>query len=293
MVGVFGARRAAVRTRELPAFIVLGPPRTGTTWLNDVLHSRAILPAITKETRFFDVHFDRGLDWYLDHFPANPDKRVVGEIAPTYFASSLACTRIYSVMPHARLVIIFRNPVQRLVSLYRLKRAYGLTPWSLDESIERDPELLASSQYATHLKMWQSLFPAEQLSVNFFEDLIAEPQGFIERICGFAGIARFQLKETERKEVFSTTKMTEPRVYRATRAALAVADWCKARKLDKIVHHVKQSRAFNLLIGGGAPFEAIPRESLLKIQEMLLPETEDLEAMVGRDLSAWKMPPAA
>ena len=122
---------------------------------------------------------------------------------------------------------------------------------------------------------------------------VAEPQGFIERICGFAGIARFQLKETERKEVFSTTKMTEPRVYRATRAALAVADWCKARKLDKIVHHVKQSRAFNLLIGGGAPFEAIPRESLLKIQEMLLPETEDLEAMVGRDLSAWKMPPAA
>ena len=289
----YQANQTAVRTAQLPSFLVLGPPRTGSTWLYDVLHTRALLPYPTKETRFFDVHFDRGLDWYRHHFNRESSGLVAGEIAPTYFCSPLACQRIRSVLPNAKLIIVFRNPLQRLVSLYKLKRAYGLLSSTLEEAIQKDAELYDSSLYATHLKMWQEHFPADQLSVNFFEDLTADPQGFLDRICEFAGIPQFQMKESERKEVFSTGQMTEPRSYMATKAALAVADWCKARKLDKFVYHVKNSRAFNLLIGGGAPFPPLPKESLAKVHAMLLPETEELEAMTGRDLSTWKTPPAA
>ena len=279
--------------RSLPSFLMLGPPRTGSTWIYEILQPRVVLPSPTKETRFFDLHFERGVEWYLQHFPQNPDKRAVGEVAPTYFASPEACARIRSVLPSAKLIIVFRNPVQRLVSLYRLKRAYGLHAWSLDEALERDPELLGSSLYATHLKMWRSWFAPEQLSINFFDDLIADPQGFVDHICSFLGIPQFTLKQAELKSVFSTAHMTEPRLYMATKAALAIADWCKARKLDNVVHKVKQSRAFNLLIGGGTPFSKLPTESLAKVHTMLLPETEELESMVGRDLSVWKLPPAA
>jgi len=289
----YEGNKTEAQTRSLPSWLMLGPPRTGSTWLYDVLHTRALLPSPTKETRFFDVHFDRGLDWYLDHFPHNPNELVVGEVAPTYFGSPEACARIASTLPNVKLVVVFRNPMQRLVSLYRLKRAYGMLSWTLEEALERDPELLASSQYATNLKMWQNCFPPEQLSINFFEDLTRDPQGFLDHICTFVGIPRFQMKDSERKQVFSTHQMTEPRLYVATRAALAVADWCKARKLDKIVYHVKNSRAFNLLIGGGAPFSRLPMESLAKVHEMLLPETEELESITGRDLSPWKVPPAA
>jgi len=287
----FEEERSVAQARTLPGFVVLGPPRTGTTWLYDVLNSRALLPGPTKETRFFDLHFERGVDWYLDHFPKNSRNLAVGEIAPTYFASPEACARIQSLIPDARLVIIFRNPVQRLISLYRLKRAYGLHAWSLEEALEKDPELLGSSLYASHLKMWQSCFSRGQLSINFFENLTEDPQGFVDRICTFVGIPTFALKETERKQVFSTTKMTEPRNYAATRTALAVADWCKARKLDRLVQHVRDSRAFNLLIGGGAPFEALPSDSLKRVHDRLLPEVEELERLTGRDLAAWKTSP--
>jgi hypothetical protein len=275
--------------QALPSFLVLGPPRTGSTWIYDVLHPRALLPGPTKETRFFDMHFDRGLDWYLDHFPRNLENRVVGEVAPTYFASPEACARIGSLLPHARLVIVFRNPVQRLVSLYRLKRAYGFYAWSLDEALERDPELIGSSRYATHLKMWQNWFSPEQLSINFFEDLTSDPQGFIGRISRFAGLPSFHLKQSELKAVFSSASMTEPRLYAATRAAQAVADWCRARKLDQVVHRVRNSRAFNLLVGGGAPLPSLPKQTMARIDALLLPETEELESMLGRDLSAWKL----
>jgi len=291
---IFGnlhAEKSVAQARTLPGFLVLGPPRTGTTWLYDVLSSRALLPGPTKETRFFDLHFERGIDWYLDHFPKNPGKLAVGEIAPTYFASPEACARILSVVPDARLVIIFRNPVQRLVSLFRLKRAYGLHAWSFDQALENDPELLESSLYASHLKMWQSCFSREQLSINFFEDFTEDPQAFVDRICRFVGIPAFTLKESERKKVFSTNRMTEPRNFMATRTALKVADWCKARKLDGLVQHVRDSRVFNLLIGGGEPFSPLPGESLKRLHEKLLPEIEELERLLGRDLASWKTPP--
>ena len=69
----------------LPSFFVIGPPRTRTTWLYEILKDRTLLPAPTKETRFFDKHFHRGIDWYRAHYAHVPTDRHVGEIAPTYF----------------------------------------------------------------------------------------------------------------------------------------------------------------------------------------------------------------
>jgi hypothetical protein len=48
----------------------------------------------------------------------------MGEVAPTYFASNEARERLANTIPDAKIVCIFRNPVDRILSLYRLKRAY-------------------------------------------------------------------------------------------------------------------------------------------------------------------------
>lgn len=276
---------------HLPSFIVVGPPRTGTTWLHEVLNSRANLPEPTKETRFFDLHFARGLKWYLDHFSiANPGCPI-GEVAPTYFGSARARERIAETIPGVKLIFIFRNPVQRLVSLYRLKRAYGMHEWTLDEALERDPEMVESSLYATNLRKWQDAFPREQLHVNLFDDLSSDPQAFVDKLAAFLKIPRFQLEERQLKQVYSTTKMTEPKSYLATRAATAMADWCKARKLDSVVAGVRNSALIRLFLGGGAPFPEIPAATMHKLWTSSLGETEELEELLGRDLSHWKRPP--
>jgi hypothetical protein len=90
-----------------------------------VLSQCAWLSHPTKETRFFDKHFDRGLAWYRSHYHRATGARVIGEVAPTYFASPQARERIARLIPHAKIVCTFRNPVDRVISLYRLKRAYG------------------------------------------------------------------------------------------------------------------------------------------------------------------------
>ena len=275
---------------NLPSFIVVGPPRTGTSWLHEVLSKHTNLPDPTKETRFFDLHFDRGLRWYLDHFSTAHEGRPLGEVAPTYFRSLQARDRIAQTLPGVKLVFIFRHPVQRLVSLYRLKRAYGRISWDLEEALERDPELVESSMYATNLRRWQSKFPKEQLSINLYEDLSNNPQAFVDRLAEFLEIPKFQLQPSQLGQVYSTTKMTEPRSFLATRAATAMADWCKARRLDNLVVRVKNSHLIRLFLGGGAPFPEIPMETLKKVRTRMLCEIEELEEILGRDLSHWKTP---
>lgn len=273
---------------ELPRFLIVGPPRTGTSWLHTILREHANLPHPTKETRFFDLHFDKGIAWYLSHFPKAVDGHPRGEIAPTYFGSSRARERIAQLIPDVKLAFIFRNPVDRLISLYRLKRAYGMHAWTLEEALARDPEMVESSLYATNLRSWQALFPSEQLSINLFDDLNTDPQGFVDRLTAFLGIGNIKLNRSQLEQVFSTKKMTEPKNYLATRAATTVADWCKANRLDKIVAGVRESSLLRLFIGGGAGFPQVPEGILQEIWMNSLAQTEELENLLGRDLSDWK-----
>lgn len=274
--------------RDLPSFLIIGPPRTGTTWLHEVLSSRVRLPEPTKETRFFDRHFDRGIDWYLRKFPEARDDRPVGEVAPTYFASPAARDRIAQLLPHAKLVIIFRHPVQRLVSMYRMKRAYGIIGWSLDEALERDPEMIASSQYATHLREWQNQFGADQIRISLYEELSADPQCFIDGVTQHIGVPHFTLEKQQLQQVFSAGRMTAPKSQLATRAATSMADWCKARRFDSVVAGVRNSSLLKLFIGGGAPFPDVPSHTLARITDLVTPEIEALEGILNTDLTAWK-----
>jgi len=273
---------------QLPSFFVIGPPRTGTTWLYEILKDRALLPAPTKETRFFDKHFHRGIDWYRAHYAHTASDRHVGEIAPTYFASIEASERIARTLPQAKIVCVFRHPVARAISLYKLKRAYGLIPWNFEQAISCDPEMLESSRYATKLKAWQRALGKEQVQAMLYDDLRDEPQNFLDTLVDFVDVPRFALTYSQTMCVHASETMTHPRSYHRTRRATALADWCKARRLDRIVAAVRNSPLRSLFLGGGSPFAEFPRDILLRLYELFRPEVEELESMLNRDLSAWK-----
>src|SRR5437868_64688 len=130
------ARCIPIDERLLPSFFVIGPPRTGSSWLHHVLKPHTLLPGSAKETRFFDNNFQHGLKWYVAHYQKTSEGRRIGEVAPTYFASALARERMAQIVPAAKIVCVFRNPVERIVSLYRLKRAYGLIPWTFEAAMQ-------------------------------------------------------------------------------------------------------------------------------------------------------------
>jgi hypothetical protein len=274
-------------SREKPSFIVVGPPRTGTSWLHKVLESYATLPSPSKETRFFDLHFHRGLEWYGWHF-TRTSHGPIGEIAPTYFASPEARKRIAQTIPDAKIVFIFRNPIERAVSLYRLKLAYGMYRWGFPEALRNDSELINSGLYWTHLSKWRQSFPDHQLLVTIYDDLAADPQAFVSKVAAFIGLEDLMLSQSQLRRVFSTERMTRPRSYLATRTATAFADWCKSRRLDHPVASVRESALINLFLGGGGSLPQIPSEIVSELSRLFRPEVEALESHLGRNLEHWK-----
>ncbi len=275
----------------LPTFFVVGPPRTGTTWLHEVLKNRVNLPGI-KETRFFDFNFHYGMAWYRAQFQNATPGRRMGEIAPTYFVSPAARERIAEFVPTAKIVCVFRNPVERLLSLYRLKIAYGMIPWNFDQALIRDPELMESGRYATNLKAWRRALGDEQVLATFYDDLRDEPQAYIDRLVDFIGVPRFQLTTSQMGFVNASESMTHPRNYHRTRRANIAADWFKARRLGRLVAGVKKSPLCKLFLGGGSPFTELSSEVSVQMCEAFRPEVEELEVISHRDLSEWKTHPS-
>jgi hypothetical protein len=290
---VFSSLRAqrassAKHGKQLPSFFIVGPPRTGTTWLYEILRSSTVLPAPTKETRFFDQHYRRGLDWYLAHFPASNEQRPMGEVAPTYFASANARERIAKLLPNAKVVCVFRNPVERVFSLYRLKRAYGMSRWAFDQAILEDPELLESGRYATHLKAWFKAMGEQQVLVAVYEDLKRDPQKYLNTITDFIGVARISLVDSQLRFINASEGLTHPRSYFLTRAATGLADWFKAVRMDRLLATAKRKYFLKLFLRSGLGFESLSADRAEILYELFRPEVEELESILQRDFSAWK-----
>jgi hypothetical protein len=281
-------RSIEIDERALPSFFVVGPPRTGSSWLHEVLTTNTVLPTPWKETRFFDTHFHRGLKWYLTHYKESKGTGPVGEVAPTYFASSVARERMAQTVPNAKIICVFRNPVERIVSLYRLKRAYGWIPWNFEEALVRDPELMQSSRYVSNLRLWQQAFGKSNVLPCLYDDLRKDPQAFVDSVADFIGVPRFELAPSQCGLVHDSERMTQPRSYYRTRSARIVSEWFKSRRLDRLVTAFKRSALRKLVLGGGRPFAQPPIEISGRLYEQLRPEVDELEKMLGRDLGAWK-----
>ncbi len=276
------------RVPVLPSFFIVGPPRTGTSWLHGVLSRGATLSHPTKETRFFDKHFDRGLGWYRAHYRRAREGRPIGEIAPTYFASPEARERIAQLIPHAKIVCTFRNPIDRVLSLYRLKRAYGLISWDFEDALTRDPELMESSRYVTHLKEWLRIFGNSQVMATVHDDIEADPQAYVDKVADFVGIKRLTLIPSQRRRVLTSESMTEPRHYRWTRGALLMAEWAKKQRLDSVVAAAKRIGATRFFVGGGRIFAELSAAQRTRLRDLFRAEVDQLETMLNRDFSAWK-----
>ena len=140
------------------------------------------------------------------------------ERSPTCFVSSAARERIADFVPAAKIVCVFRNPVERVLSLYRLKIAYGMIPWNFDQVLIHDPELMESGRYATNLKAWRRALGEDQVLATFYDDLRDEPQAYIDRLVDFIGVPRFKLSASQMGFVNASESMTHPRNYDRTRA---------------------------------------------------------------------------
>jgi hypothetical protein len=271
-------------TIRLPDFIAVGPPRTATTWLHVQLRDHVWLPS-DKETQFFVWNYRLGIEWYAAHFRDCPPGRVAGEFAPTYFDSPEARARIAAAIPNCRIICTFRDPVERLYSHYKMWRRLGRIKADFEYVAFNHRQLRGYNRYAEHLAEWQRRFPSNVL-VMFYEDLIADPQGFINQATDFIGIERVDLATLPRANFRIHSHDRAPKSQRLARRGRQLRDAMLRMKLYGPVRRLRPLWEF--CAGRGEIFPPLDAELERRIRAELLPEIEAFERMVGRDLSTWK-----
>lgn len=222
------------RIRLLPDFIIIGTQRGGTTSLYYYLTEHpGIIPALDKETHFFDVHYRQGLRWYRSQFPTSLHKYfaehiqkhhfITGESSPYYMFHPLLPKRLAGAMPQVKLIVLLRNPVDRAYSHYWLVTQEGKEPLPFTEAIQREEERLAGEQeklltvenyqglnhrrysylargmYVEQLKMWMETFPQEQFLILKSEDLYERPAEIVKQTLAFLGVPGSEI-HTDNKE---------------------------------------------------------------------------------------------
>jgi len=275
---------------RLPDFIAVGPARTGTTWLHGALFHRASLPKGTKETHYFDWFYDKGIDWYRAYFLDCPADRPVGEIAPTYFHKPEVRGRIAGVMPGCRIVCTLRDPVDRAYSTYRVFLREGETRLGFEDEVMRpDSRIRESNRYAFHVRGWQETFGKDNVGVFFYDDLEANEQGYVDSISDFLGLPRMDLSEIRPFLVRNSVRRA-PRNLLLADWAHRLRVWLWSQRADPLVRALDRWGVWRLIQESHKDFAPLSPEMEARMRKIFLPEVTALEELLGRDLSAWKLP---
>ena len=106
------------RVKRLPEAIIVGCRKAGTRALLRFLALNPKVRAAPREMHFFDrpANYRLGLGWYRQQMPASNVGELTIEKSPAYFVTKQAPERILAMNSSIKLVVIFRNPVNRLVS---------------------------------------------------------------------------------------------------------------------------------------------------------------------------------
>ncbi|MFH0341654.1 MAG: sulfotransferase [Chromatiales bacterium] len=175
-----------------PTFIGIGAQKCASTWLFEILSDH---PEVTlgepKELDFFSRYYDHGFQWYERHFAYRPGVRAVGEISPSYFHEPLVPSRVESYLPHVKILLSLRDPVERAISNHKHQVRTGLfrgVDLSFEAGLANNPMYIEQGLYATHLSKWFEYFPRDQILVVLFEDILADPLAVAHAVYTFVGV---------------------------------------------------------------------------------------------------------
>lgn len=187
-------------------FLVAGVQKGGTSALFEYLRAMPglQLPDV-KEAHFFDD--EQGVDWRHPDYDAyhrlfRDDGRRWGEATPIYLYWPRSLERIAAYNPAMRLILLFRDPVERAWSHWKMeiskRKETRDFQWCIREGRERvrtgDPaapghhrvfSYVERGFYGMQVARLLTLFPREQCLFLRSEDLRDRPADTLTAICSF------------------------------------------------------------------------------------------------------------
>lgn len=127
------------------------------------------------------------------------------EATPAYiFGKEKIAGAIRSTLGPVKILIILKDPVERLLSFYKRKKATLQLDAEItfkqyvEKCLAKSPEELSKLEhqlytgislgyYDEYIEPWFNTF-GKDLKVVFFDDLVSDPEGFMEGVCQWLGI---------------------------------------------------------------------------------------------------------
>ena len=295
---------------QLPAFIVIGAQKAGTTALRYALaqHPQIYLP-VFPEPAFFA--FEGGaptfggpqspssrfgliptVEAYSALFAGAADGQTLGDVSSHYSycwpEQTAACMVRY--IPQARLIAILRQPADRAYSAFNMMRQKGLEPladFAAALAVEDAPERATwtpdfryrrNGLYYANLAPYFRLFGAAPIRIFLYEEWTARPAWALAEIYQFLGLAEQQpLALNERyRESLRPRNMAVLRVLRQGRRVV--------EPLRDIIPGWLQARLRAWLWARPAPLPPAMRRDLTT---SYAEDIQMLEGLIQRDLGHW------
>lgn len=299
----------------LPDFFVIGVPKAGTTALHVALarHPQLFMSEI-KEPKYFlcdgpppqrggpgDAKSFRERVWrradYEALFASAPAGTLRGESTPFYLHTPDAQRRLHDAVPHARLIALLRDPVDRAHSNWTHLWSAGLEPeQDFVKACRLEDQRTAAGwapfwryldlgRYGEQLQRLYTRFSREQVLVLRYHQLHDEPERTLERICAFLGVETGVITEIPAENV--TTHATPSHRNRML-AALLRAGAAIERYLPRTAW-----RSTEAFLSQRIQTEQRRREPLTAVQRAeLLPSFEQdimlLEELTGLGFDEWR-----
>lgn len=211
-----------------PNFIVVGAPKAGTTSLYYYLkqHPDVFLPE-KKELHFFsheEICFYTGgpgdafiarevcKSWidYERHFRGAENFSARGDISPSYLIHSDTAERIFKSLGKVKIIILLRDPVEKIISQYTHLCASGRETLLLEEALEAESERYKmnwadfwwykkSSFLTNNAEVFLKIFGAENVMFISSDEFKINTRDVLSRVANFININdsfEFALEQT-------------------------------------------------------------------------------------------------
>ena len=220
----------------LPNFFLVGAMKAGTTAVAAGLGQHPDVYACPiKEPNFFCVdlynngHFSStaevlpigcGIETYLSKVPLPPShiafvdqweryellfrewagQKAIGEFSVSYLLSRAAASEIAKVLPHARIIVVLRAPLERAISEFKMEVAAGSAPKTFADALREERREMSSEEfpqggtyvtaglYADQVKRYLDHFGPDQVLILRHEDLRADFSANLGRAFRFLGV---------------------------------------------------------------------------------------------------------
>ncbi len=222
-----------------PDFFLVGAAKAGTTSLYNYLDQHPdIYMSPVKEPNFFstDINVDDFCstyrkntflenDNYFNDRPLKPlqlafirkkgqydalfepagRNKIKGEASTSYLFSQVAAKNIYGCNPNAKIIIIIRNPVERIFSHYLMALRYGFTHLSFKKALEKDMQhpdkgwgkselFVELGMYYEQIKRYFDIFSADKVKIFLFDELKNAPERLMSACFEFLEVKNISFK---------------------------------------------------------------------------------------------------